>query len=332
MKRLRTALLGLAGAGAEYLDAITGDDQFELIALSDPNVPTLRSLPSDLSARTYEDPRSLIVETARDGLDLLVIALEPFESTGFVTLAAENGVNVFHKASFARTVREARRIISAFVDHGVRIVVERRWQFEPAFSRLDSLADVVGTFYAATASVSVVNRDQDWCADRERAGGGVLLNDAYEIVDMLIHSMGVPQSVYALCGVATELQGPRMRETEDCAVVTMRFGDRQVGCVTAVRGATASPWNVTMTGKEGSVTLSPDALLVKRPGSAVQRYDARANGSVAPAIAAFGAALLSGVKNIESTADRHLPTIATIEAAYLSAKTGAPEFPARLID
>lgn len=333
MKRLRTALLGLGGVGREYLAAIRADDQFDLVAVSDagPGAP-LEDL-SDASLRTFEDHRSLIVETAREGLDLLVMALEPFESVGFTALAADHRINVFHKVPFARNVREARRLIRQFADHDVRFVGCRCWQFEPAFAPLNSLDVLVGRVFAATASVAVIEGSDGWRGDRERAGGGVLLNDAYEAVDLLVHVLGLPQTVYAQCGMAADLRGACKYDAEDSAILTLRFGDQRVGSVTAIRGSTEPTWTVAFVGARGSVTVSPDAIQVTRSGEVgTAHHEAQTSRSAAPAISAFGASLLSGVQNIDATADRHLPTIATIEAAYLSAKTATPESPARLME
>ena len=49
--------------------------------------------------------------------------------------------------------------------------------------------------------------------------------------------------------------------------------------------------------------------------------------SIAREISAFATVCLGDVCTMMSMAKQHLPTLAVIEAAYLSAKTGAPESP-----
>ena len=114
MKRLKVALIGLAGVGSDYLAAIRSSERFELVAVADSNPEVLRRRAEELPSRSYEDYRSLIVETAHNGLDLLFIALEPFQSIEFVELAAARGIGVFHKAPCARSVDEAGRLARRF--------------------------------------------------------------------------------------------------------------------------------------------------------------------------------------------------------------------------
>ena len=114
MGRLNVALLGLAEVGGDYLAVLRADEQFHLAAIADTNPELLRHYAETFDGRLYEDYRSLIVETDRVPLDMLLFALEPFQSLEFVEMAAQRGIAVFCKAPFARTVREAEGVIQRF--------------------------------------------------------------------------------------------------------------------------------------------------------------------------------------------------------------------------
>ncbi len=337
MKRLKTALLGLRGVGADYLDALCGDDQFELIAVGDTNTRTQSDRLAELSIRHYTDYRSLVVETASAGLDLLVVALEPRESIAFVTLAASRGVHVFHKAPFARGVDEGREIIRHFADQKAKIVVARQWEFDPALARLASLEQFVGQVYAATAFVTVGPGSGGAYGDIETEGGGTLLHEAYEAIDLLVHLLGRPDSVYAQRAAAAR--------THEAVVMTLRFADELVGSVAVLGGSTARQagstdpsWTLTVAGTTATATISPGALHISSDeggGSPAQAGKVESTCKqalpVSRALSAFGGALLSGVAEVKGAAEKHLATLATIEAAYLSSKTAAPEEPGRLL-
>ncbi len=332
MKRLKVGLMGLAGVGLEYLAALRSDDQFELIAVADSDPEVLRQHTETVSARVYEDYRSLVVETAHTGLDLLFVALEPFQSVEFALMAAARGIGVFHKAPFARHVREARRLAGRFAQHGCPLVVSRFWQFEPAFSRLKNLSELCGHVYAAVADVRTVDTPTGWRCDLAQAGGGVLLNGAYDAVDLIVHLLGLPGSVYAQCGVAAGPRAPRKYDTEDVATVSLRFSKEQIACITAVRGAAEPSWLVTIRGTDRTVELCGERMTVTPcDGGSPEQHRVWARHPVSCAISAFGAARRLEEGGFASTADEHLATIAVIETAYLSAKTGEPESPGRLL-
>ena len=332
MERARVALLGLSGVGAEYLAVIRAHEQFDLVAVADTDPAPLRRCAEELHVRAYEDCRSLIVETSHAGLDLLFVAIEPFQSIEFVEMAAARGIGVFHKAPVARNIRETGRLIQRFRESGCPLVVSRPWLFEPAFAGLRQLTELAGHVFAAAARVQTVDTPAGWRGDSVRAGGGVLLNGAYEAVDMLVYLLGLPGTVYTQCGTDTAPGTGCKYDTEDVAIVSLRFGPGQVACVTACRGATDPSWEMTLMGTRGTVRLTPEGMMItQRGGAGLQSHTVQTPRRAAPAINTFGLSWLSSEPPFQSTVHEHLPTMAVIEAAYLSAKTGAPESPRRLL-
>ncbi len=332
MERQKVGLMGLGAAGAEYLAAIRGNDQFDLVAVGDADSELLRRHAETSTVRTYEDYRSLIVETARTGLDLLFVALEPFQSLEFVHMAAERGIGVFHKAPCARNVREAQRLAHRFAQHERPLVVSRCWQSDPAFAFLNDLTETGDRVYAAVADVRTADTRTGWRGDSARAGGGVLLNGAYDAVDLIVHLLGLPGSVYAQCSVAVPPGAAQQYDTEDAAVVAMHFAKERIACVTALRGATEPAWTVTLRCTRCTVEMGSDRLTVTpHDGGSPQHHRVWTPHPVHCAISAFGASQCSQEKLFASTVEEHLATVAVIEAAYLSAKTGEPESPSRLL-
>lgn len=327
------ALMGLGEEGVDCLSAIRSLEQLKLIAVGDSEAERLRRHTESLSLRTYEDYRSLILETSHAGLDVLIVSLEPFQSLEFVEMAASRGIAVFHKAPWARTVAEARRLIDLFAKRSCPLVVSRWWQFEPAFEPLADMAQQCGHVFAATASIHTNDTSAGWRGDARRAGGGVLLNGAYEILDMLVHVMGMPESVYAQCGFGTEPGSARSYDTEDFAYLSLCLPHDRKASVVCSRGAAESDWRVSFYGTQGTVEVSQDRLIyTPRDGGAPQQHKVWAKYPIVHAIGAFAETLTDDRKSRQSTAKEHLATVALIQAAYLSAKTGEPESPSRMLD
>lgn len=331
MKRLRAALMGLKDVGLDYLAAIQADDQFELVAIADADPRLLYRHVEQSSLRGFEDPRSMIVETAHAGLDVLFIALESFESYELVELAVERGLAVFHKAPPARSLREAIKLLQPFQQRNIPFVVARHWYFEPAFGKLGLLSELIGRVHAASANIRTADQPVGWRGDSLRAGGGVLLNGAYETIDMLTCLMGTPEEVFAQSSETTPPASPRKHDTEDAVCLTLRFAGDRIGSVAVANGNTEASGRVLFSGARGCVELHDDRMIHAPPGGPPQQYKVRTKQRAAPAISALGNALCSADEPIRSTMQDHLATLAVIEAAYLSAKTGSPESPKRLL-
>lgn len=329
MNRLKAALIGLTGVGAAYLDALRTDDQFELVAVGDAEREVLRRTAGDLTARAFEDHRSLIVESARDGLDVLFVAAEPFQSREFVELALSRGVAVFHKTPPARNREEGLRLADAADRAHVPLLVEPGYAFDPALSRLRSLPGSLGPILSVQANVRVADEPTGWRAETARSGGGVLLNAAYPLLDLIVSVCGPARSVFARCGRGAFPELSAKYDTEDVAQVSLILSNGAIGDVTAVRGAPGSGWAVNFDGPRASATISERELRITPRGGADREevVPISHRNRAAAAISAFGAATLAGVQAVPSTIRDHLPTLAVIDAAYLSAKTGVPESP-----
>ncbi len=346
MKRLKAALIGLAGVGGDYLSALQADDLFEVVAVADRDAALLRQCTEGTSLRQYADYRSLIVEMGHAGLDALFVAAESFRSFEYMEAAAERGIAVFHKAPPARNVDEARRLAEWFSGKGRSFVVPRLWQCDPAFACLIDPAEPIGRVCTAVAEVRTTAGSQGWRGDSVRAGGGVLLNSAYEQVDMLVALLGVPESVYAQCG-ATALPGTaRNYDTEDTMLVSLRFAGDRIASVAAWRGAPAPHSRVALIGTQGLAEVFPDRLELALAGGATESNVVRTVPPVAGAVHAFGVARLAEDPPEDQPDDGclarpaatpapklevedYVATMAVIEAAYLAAKTDEPESPSR---
>lgn len=346
--------MGAGGAGAEYLAAIRSDQRLALQAVADTSADVLRKHAEPLGVRTYQDHRSLLAECAQTGLDLLVVALEPYESLPFVEMAATRGIPVLHKPPFARNLREGDRLVDLFEGRDCPFVVSRSWQNEPAFSPLMELARPVTEVLLATAHVHTTDTAAGWRGDAGRAGGGVLLNGAYEAVDLLVHLLGQPETVYARCATAPVLTHPgerhalyeyesrrpapadtyrssRTHDTEDVALASMDFGRLGIASVTALRAAPEAEWRVALMRADTLFELNTERMTItSRDGGEPQRYTVWTKHPVSHTLGAFASFLLGEKPVVTSTAREHLATLAAIESAYLSAKTGEPESPARL--
>ncbi len=328
MKPTTVALLGLRDTGKELLAAILADGRLSLVAVADSDGETVRRHTDGTDLRAYTDFRSLVTEASRAGLDALFVAVAPHQSIEYVRLAAARGVAVFHESPPARTVSEAAGLAEAFRVAGKPLVVSRPWLVEPVLGPLRQPADVIDRVCAAAVSVRVSGTSAGWHGDKARAGGGVLLHGAYECLDMLVHIMGMPKAVVAHRILAGPPGVARNYDTEDVMQLLLTFTEDRSAVFTASREAVEPGSRVLLLGLAGSIELRDDELVIRRHGGEQHVTRPLPPGPrSAPAVGAFSAALASDCAQTATTIEAHLHTLATIEAAYLSAKTGAAESP-----
>ncbi len=330
MRKLKVALLGLADDGQHYLSAIRQDDLFELIAVYDRDVNVLRDISESTGVRGYEDIRSLIVELSHDGLDVLFIALEPYESYEFVQMAAGAGIAVFHKPPFARNVSEARSLVACFQSAGLPLVVARTWHTDPSLSL--ALIEEVGHVQLATAEVASTKSAAGWRGDSVRAGGGVLLHGAYAQLDMLVSVMGLPEEVFAQCALTGQAGDVHNYDTEDMIALALRFSTHRAATLTAYRNAHTSRSRIRWVGPRGVAETTSEVFAVRTTSDNVEedRQVISSISGISKALHAFGVALHNHSKQVSAGED-HLATLAVLEAAYLSSRTGASESVGRFL-
>jgi len=192
---VRVALAGLSNA--RMVSALHADERIELIAMGDADARTRRGVEERPGVPVYEDLRSMLLDSIRMGLDLLVVALPPHLSLDVVARAGRSEVAVLHTVPFARTVSEATELLRAFDDDGPRLLAPRPWHHEPAYAELSRWLDTISPIHAVTGAIATMETPVGWRGDSTRSGGGVLLHGAYDALDLMIEMLGVPERVHA---------------------------------------------------------------------------------------------------------------------------------------
>jgi len=332
-KPLSVALLGLNEIGLAMWHAMRESTAASLWAVGDDRPEALRAWCDEHPVPVYTDFRSLVVESVPKGLDLLIVALEPFQTVECLAVAADLRLPVLFKTPPVRNVRDARRLLDAFDAARKTPVVARWWMFEPALAGLRDFAAMAGHVYAAHGDVAVCDSPESWRGDRGKSGGGVLLNGGYDLVDMLVTALGTPESVFAQCTASSAPGITRKYDTEDAAVACFRCPGDAVSVVTARRGAPVASWSVRLVGERQTAEVTAKGVAISSGGGGKsRRHRIRTALRYGPFMQALASFLADEPVRFDSTLRDHLPTIATIEAAYLSSRTGQPESPARLLD
>ncbi len=331
MERLKVGLLGLGRGGQQVADVLLSSSWCELVAVASPRrlrLERFNDLHPDIA--TFDDFRSLIV--ARP-LDALFIAVPPFVRSNYLKLAAERDLPVWILPPAARRVSEATQILAMF-DTACPVVVSRSWGIDPAMQATSPGVDAMGRMFLARGNVMTCwSEDFDWRGDAKRAGGGVLLDRGYGVVDTIVSAMGLPSTVYAAMAGTSRPGGLYPYDTEDTAGLICQYGDGGMAVVSTCWTAGPERWYLVFNGTEGSIRFEETRMeAYDRAGEPTLPEQRRADNALMPSIENFLSQLHTNPQKIEGRLQTHLPTVATLEAAYLSAKTGEQESPERILD
>ncbi|MDF9407872.1 MAG: putative 4,5-dihydroxyphthalate dehydrogenase [Pelotomaculum sp. PtaB.Bin013] len=249
---------GIAGCGRiarVHANEIVALPQAELVAVNDIDPFVLKNFASYYNVKGYRDYKKMLEE--RD-LDVVVICTPSGLHAKMGILAARSGKHVLVEKPLALSLSDADMLVNTCEKAGVILSVVMQKRFNRFFQILKSAIDDgrFGKLSHATATVRW-NRDEAYFLNNPWRGkraedGGVMMNQAIHIVDILSWLMGSVESVFAY--TATRC---RPIETEDVGVAVLKFGSGALGTIEAA--TTVYPRNLEQTiavfGERGTVVI-----------------------------------------------------------------------------
>jgi len=328
MDKLRTGIIGVGGYGKAVLTELGKNSTFQIKAIADQNLELAQECARIYEAQAYDDYRSLIVQ---EKLDVLFLTLPTFLCGECLQLAAKGGIHVFKEAPLARSLPEAAHWVKLMNKARCKFYIGAQKRFAPGYLEAHQLLEqkTIGKVYLARAqSFKRYQGRFDWRGDPVLAGGGMLLEMAYHMVDQIVWNLGVPEMLYSLNSNFCSKRVLPPYRTEDTVVLTMSFSDGTMGNLVSSWVAAPENERLLLHGTEGNLEVSAnmmnvfdmDGLLIRQ-----EKYQVDQSWLIAQQIRHFAGSLLDDQIKPVSTAEEHLANVAIIESAYLSARTQLPE-------
>ena len=314
----RFGIVGSDGATRRWAEALRTRDDLMLAAVSDRDA---EELAASLNIAYDDDPRTLLVHQK---LDVVVFATSPAAAEKILPVAADHGCAVILDSAAARTFEEGLARLSGFERVKRPVLVRSGWRLDPDFQFLHRSSETLGRVLQIQATlIEPPPSPLGWRGDRVR-GGGVLRCAAYDCVDM-----GIPSDVLGHA-VRTQQRWPEPYDAEDTLSVLARYADMRSAVIAAAWRYEPPHFEFYLGGAANSARIS-ESILQSAVGesAALSTVTPRhPHDSYAAIISAMLAALRGEAPAVSRSSLRdHLATLAVIETAYLSAKTGAPEAP-----
>ena len=319
------------------LEAAKAGERLEIIAVADKDTNVAEKTAAEARCASYDDYRQLIIQNQ---LDCLLVAAPMHSCDEFVWMAMKKHFNVLKLAPAARDFEEAAKFVRLADEQEVRFAIANPSRFARCFITLRRFLQEgkIEQVFLMNGFCNTGDHERSgWQTDPKLAGGGVLLHDCYRIVDQVVWNFGIPQQVYSLSTNQAQDKQQRSYLTEDTAIITMKFSDTFIGNVVAVRRTGSGPEEVFLRlyGKDRILTLSEKRLtLSDGSGRVIEELECDDDGreDVKQSLESFAGSILSPDQNkLVSSGMENLKDMAVIESAYLSARTGFPEEPGRIL-
>jgi len=258
---VKFALIGCGRISPNHFDAIENAPHATLVAVCDivEEKAKKAALENGLE-KWYTDAETML---KNEDIDVCCILVPSGLHCELTCLVASYGVNVLCEKPLDVTKEKMQKMIDTCKANGVKLgsIFQRR-SYDGAIKVREIIQQgKIGKVTLGDASLKYF-RDQEyydsgeWRGTWELDGGGALMNQGVHGVDMISWIMGGVHSVYAHCKtLAWDI------ETEDTAVVSVRFKNGALGVIQAT--TTAYPGLDTIFsfhGTEGSISFGDDKL------------------------------------------------------------------------
>lgn len=263
---LRVGLIGCGRIAKRHAELL-GNGQVEgavLTAVCDLELSRAQVFGAQFSVPSFGCMDEMMTQSE---IDVAVVLTPSGYHAENVIQLAKYGKHIMVEKPMALTLDDADAMISACDTHNCKLFVIKQNRFNlPVIKLREALEEgrfgklVMGTVRVRWARHQAYY-DQDEWRGTWHMDGGVLTNQASHHIDLLEWMMGEVDSVYAMA--TTRLAEI---ETEDTAVVTLKFRNGALGIVEATTAA--RPTNI-----EGSVSILGERGTVVVGGIAVNRMD-----------------------------------------------------------
>lgn len=252
---LRTGFAGVGHLGAALLEAAARVDEIVPVAIQDPDAGRLRELAAQYpDLATFTDYEALI-ETA--GLEAVVISTPTYLHATQGRMALARGIHALVQKPMARNGAEADALLDTAAESTARLLVDYSYRYTPAAQAARAVIEAgrLGTLRSVHACFHNIWGPQGgWFFDRDRAGGGALMDLGVHMIDLPLYLLGFPAAAIT-AAYLWRGGGPPGTEVEDFATLTGTIAGAPFHCEVSWQvPLPQTDIRLTLYGTEGTLT------------------------------------------------------------------------------
>lgn len=277
--------VGVIGAGSiseSHLQSYANNEQVEVYAICDLNEQRAQDKAKSYHAtKVYYNYKDLLAD---DTIEAVSICTWNNSHAEIAIAALDAGKHVLVEKPLCKTVEEALRVEQAVKRSGnvLQVGFVRRYATNTNIIKDFIDANKLGDIYYAKAScLRRLGNPGGWFADKERSGGGPLIDLGVHVIDVCWYLMGKPKvksvsgNTYSKLGNRSNVKNlsfykaadydPEKNTVEDLANAIIRFenGASLMVDVSFTLHAKKDTISVNLYGDQGGVELEPQLNLVR---------------------------------------------------------------------
>jgi predicted dehydrogenase len=334
-KKIGIGVIGCGGISRlAHLPGIVENPDAELVALADTMPANLKAAAGQFSiSETYANYQDLLASPRVDAVD---ICTPVFLHKQMVLAAAAAGKHVLCEKPLAKDAGEAQEMVEACGQAGVTLTIMHQQRFIDGFQHIKELIDggTIGRIVSFRARSGHSGPDKrmavpgsgmgTWVFDRDKSGGGVLLDTGVHLIDVLTWLVGGFDTVAAEMGTLT-----RTAAVEDHVSMLVRLANGAVGELELSWSQVAGRNLLEIFGTTGSIvfdrgqnTVSVFREAEEATGWQTEKFAAQDWFYWHRFVIADFVATIKGATPIATTGKESLRTMQIIDAAYQSNESG----------
>jgi UDP-N-acetyl-2-amino-2-deoxyglucuronate dehydrogenase len=262
---MRTRVIGFGIIGCGFIsrwhaEAIMKVENARLIGATDISKEARESFAGKYGVKIFDSADDLLSDC---DIEAVCICTPSGYHAEFAVKAAKAGKHIVVEKPMAITLGECDAIIDACKKNNVKLTVISQLRFSEALIKLKHavdngslgklvMADVYMKFYRPQEYYDKCGWRGTWKMD----GGGTLINQGIHGIDLILHIMGSPISVFAHTKTLA-----RKIEAEDTASAVLEFENGALGIIQAATSIyPGSPRRIEINGSKGTIILEENNI------------------------------------------------------------------------
>ena len=258
---LKVGIIGLGKMGILHAAQLKTIRDAEVVAVADIDkrlAPYSKNINPNIPF--FSDLKNMLNSVPMDAVYVCTPAFTHFEVSQLCSLYK---LHQFIEKPLAESLESAKKILDLKDSPEIVFATGYSFAFHPVFQKVKELLDknILGKIYRCSSStfISVVLKKQSgWIYEKDKSGGGVVINSASHLIHLLWWYFGDVKYIY------TKAQSV-YSEVEDCAFVIFEFKNGIHSTMDAswsIPGYRLQEINLVIEGRNGKMEVSNDMIKI----------------------------------------------------------------------
>lgn len=281
MRRIKVGVIGAGSISEIHLNAYANNSEVELYAICDLNEQRAKEKADKFHAsKVYTDYRELLAD---EDVDAVSICTWNNSHAEISIAAVRAGKHVLCEKPLCQTVEQALQVEEAVKQSGrvLQVGFVRRYDANTrVLRRFIDNGDLGEIYYAKASCLRRLGNPGGWFSDKERSGGGPLIDLGVHVIDLCWYLMGRPRvksvsgNTYRKLGNRSNIQNlafyqaadydAEKNDVEDLANALIRFenGASLMVDVSFTLHAKKDELAVKIYGERGGAEIEPELFII----------------------------------------------------------------------